>query len=126
MRIIFGRKILLLGLLVLSAAATILFGSAVTINKTRGVNPLPPYLPLPDSGGRPEETLRLEGKTIFDEGIYKLEVTALPGYVVPLRFTSSDLKVGTEAKLGERIIVLGHWDNTQTSIFIVESIISDR
>jgi len=123
MRLPFGRNIALLALLVLFVAMAVLFlVSAVTINKTLGGRSPPPYSRLPSTGGWPEVTLALTGDLAYDNGVYKLKVEAYPGYVVPLRFTTLDLETWAAAHLGERVIVSGHWDNTQASVFVVDKL----
>jgi hypothetical protein len=123
MRLRFSGSISLLVLVVLFVAvAGVLVGSAVNKSKTPGVPPPPPYSPLPPAGGWPEASLRLEGTLTYDTGTYKLEVSAVPGYVVPLRFAASGLEAWAAAHIGERVSVSGYWDNTEPSIFVVESI----
>jgi len=124
MRLLLGLSVLLLALIVFAAVPpALLIGLAITIDKTPGHPPGPPYLPLPPTGGWPESTLRLEGILTYDNGIYKLEVSALPGYVVPLYFITPDLERKAQAHLRELVTVTGYWDKTQPSVFLVESIL---
>lgn len=104
----------LIGLVVVSAA---------TLSKTPGIpHPPPTYRSLPPTGGLPEESLRLSGKLVCEDGVYKLEVTALPGYVVNLRFGTSDVEIMAAAQLGQQVTVSGQWDSDDPTVFVVESI----
>jgi len=124
MKALLGLSISFFALIILTAVPTaLLVGLAITSDKTPGHPPGPPYLPLPPTGGWPESTLRLEGILTYDNRIYRLEVSALPGYVVPLRFIVPDLEKEAHVHLRQHIIVTGYWDKTEPSIFLVESIL---
>jgi len=123
MQLPFSRNTALLGLLVLSVVTAVLFlASAVTINKTLGGRSPLPHSPLPSTGGWPEVTFTLTGDLVYDNGVYKLQVDAYPGYVVTLRFTTFDLEMWAAAHLGEHVTVSGHWDDTQASVFVVDKL----
>jgi hypothetical protein len=110
-----------LGSVLVSAALIgLVFVSAA--GKTPGISPPPPYRSLPPTGGLPEESLTLTGKLVYDNGLYKLEVTALPGYVVTLRFATSDLGTSAAAELGRQVTVSGQWDTVDPTVFVVQSI----
>ena len=83
--------------------------------------PLPQSGVLPPTGGLPEKSLTLKGRLVRDGGLYKLDVNALPGYVVTLRFASSELEAWAAAHVGQDVTVLGYWDKTEPSIFLVQS-----
>jgi hypothetical protein len=101
--------------------------SAITMSKTLGVPPPPPYKPLPPTGGFPTESLALTGKLAHDNGVYKLQIDALPGYVVTLRFATSDLKTSASTLVGQQVTVTGHWDSANPTVFVVESaVVSGR
>lgn len=124
MKALLGPSISLLALIVVTVVPTALIvGLGITSDRTPGRTPGPPYSPLPPTGGWPESTLRLEGVLTCDNGIYRLEVSALPGYVVPLRFIAPDLEREAQSHLREHIIVTGYWDKTEPSIFLVESVL---
>jgi hypothetical protein len=95
-------------------------GSLMAMTRTLGV-PLPQSGALPPTGGLPEKSLTLKGKLVHEGGPYKLDVNALPGYVVTLRFTSSELETWAAAHVGGYVAVSGYWDEAQPSIFLVES-----
>jgi hypothetical protein len=109
------------GLAPLSAAVIGLVVGWATMNKKREVPPSPAHRPLPPAGGWPEESLALKGRLRYDDKFYKLEVEALPGYVVTLRFATSDLETWAAAHLGQRVTLSGHWDRTDPTVFVVES-----
>lgn len=92
----------------------------MAMTRTLGVPP-PQSGALPPTGGLPEKSLTLKGRLVQDSGLYKLGVNALPGYVVTLRFASSELEAWAAGHLGQDVTVLGYWDKTQPSIFLVES-----
>jgi len=110
-------------LLILSATVIGLVAESATMSKTLGVPPRPPYTCLPLAGGWPEESLALTGRLAYDKGVYKLDVEALLGYVVTLRFATSNLETYAQAHLWQRITVRGHWDSTNPTVFVVESVI---
>jgi hypothetical protein len=118
----FGRRLgtalsLLTAVLI---CAAVLLGTLMAMTRTLGVPP-PQSGVLPPTGGLPEKSLALKGKLAYDGGLYKLDVNALPGYVVTLRFASSELETWAAAHLEQDVTVLGYWDKTQPSIFLVES-----
>jgi len=100
--------------------AVVASGTLMAMTKTLGVPP-PQSGVLPPTGGLPEKSLALKGKLAFDSDLYKLDVDALPGYVVTLRFASSELEAWAAAHVGQDVTVLGYWDKTRPSIFLVES-----
>jgi len=95
-------------------------GTLMAMTKTLGV-PRPQSGVLPPTGGFPEKSLTLEGRLVHDGGLYRLDVKALPGYVVTLRFASSELETWAAAHVGRYVAVSGYWDKAQPSIFLVES-----
>ena len=100
--------------------AVVLSGTLMAMTRTLGVPP-PQSGVLPPTGGLPEESLALRGKLGYDAGLYELDVDALQGYVVTLRFASSELETWAAAHVGQDVTVLGYWDKTEPSIFLVES-----
>jgi hypothetical protein len=106
----------------LCAAVTGLVAASAILGKTPGV-PVPPYGPLPPTGGLPAESLSLRGKLAHDNGVYTIEVDALPGYVVPLSLSTSDLETWAAANLGQDVTVSGHWDKANPTVFVVQSAI---
>jgi hypothetical protein len=117
-----------MGSLLVSAAFIIglVLVSAVGNNswvKTPGIPPGPPYPPLPPTGGLPEKILTLKGRLVYDNGTYKLQVSALPGYTVPLRFATADVQASAAAQVGQEITVSGQWDKSNPTVFVVQSTI---
>jgi hypothetical protein len=92
----------------------------MAMTKTLGV-PRPQSGVHPPTGGLPEKSLTLEGRLVHDGGLYKLDVKALPGYVVALRFASSELETWAATHVGQLVTISGYWDKAQPSIFLVES-----
>jgi len=114
-----------LGLVLLLLAAVLICvvvssGTLVAMTRTLGISP-PQSGVLPPTGGLPEKSLALRGKLGYDAGLYKLDVDALPGYVVTLRFASSELETWAAAHVGQNVTVVGYWDKTEPSIFLVET-----
>jgi hypothetical protein len=65
--------------------------------------------------------LFLKGKLSLDGGVYKIVVDALPGYVVPLSFPTSDLQSWAASHVGQDITVWGNWDKSDPTVFVVQS-----
>ena len=122
MRSSLTRGVALSSVLLSAALIGLVFVSAAGMSKSPGIPPPPPYRSLLPTGGLPEESLRLTGKVSYDGGLYKLEVSALRGYVVPLRFATSDLEASAAAELGRRVTVSGQWDTADPTVFVVQSI----
>jgi hypothetical protein len=92
----------------------------MSVTKTLGVPP-PQSSALPPTGGLPERSLTLKGKLVHEGSAYRLRVTALPGYVVTLRFATQELEAWASAHVGQNVEVSGYWDKTQPLIFLVDS-----
>jgi len=120
----FGQGTVLALILLLSAGAVCL-----VIAATAGEPKIPPpgaFPPPSDrtpryNGGVPSESLSLTGRLAYVSGVYKLEVSALPGYVVPLSFVTPDLQSWAASHLGQDVTVWGHWDKNAPTLFLVQS-----
>ena len=95
-------------------------GTLLALTRTLGIPP-PQSGPLPPTGGLPSKSLSLKGRLAYDGGVYKLDIDAFPGYVVTLRFASSELETWAATHMGQHVAVSGYWDKAQPSIFLVES-----
>jgi hypothetical protein len=109
--------------LVLAAVLThavVFSATLMAATKTPGVPP-PQSGALPPTGGLPERSLTLKGKLVHEDSVYRLKVTASPGYVVTLRFATQELEAWAAAHAGQNVVVSGYWDKAQPSVFLVDS-----
>jgi hypothetical protein len=105
---------------IVSSVTLTAMNGASGVTKTLG-RPLHQASTLPPTGGLPEESLTLKGKLVHEDSVYRLRVTALPGYVVTLRFATQELEAWAGAHVGQNVAVSGYWDKTEPSIFLVDS-----
>jgi len=118
-----GRRLgialaLLIAVLICAVVAS---GTLNAMTRTLGIPP-PQSGVLPPTGGLPEKSLALKGRLAHDGSLYKLDVDAFPGYVVTLRFASSELEAWAAAHVGQDVTVSGYWDKTEPSIFLVQAV----
>jgi hypothetical protein len=105
---------------ILLSVTLVAMTGASGVAKTLGI-PLQQATTLPDTGGVPEESLTLKGKLVHEGSLYRLRVTALPEYVVTLRFGTEELEAWAAAHVGQDVAVTGYWDKAEPSIFFVDS-----